>query len=477
MKHFFYLLFFVLFLSSCSGKKEKSLEDSFSSFVQSNDKIVAFGSVNLKGILEKADYTKIPKLGPIISNQLVSISGSVNLEKPIYYAAEGPLNRDGVPSALYIFAESKNQDSVVTKLKSLGYEMIPEKDKSFSYFQQKEFGISVKKNLLVGAFKKDNVDFKALFTELFDQTDNAVKENKIAELIETKSDIVAGVNLEKLYLTSNTDLNKLSKDKKAIVQSMVKDSYVLNTVNFNMGELVVETKNYFSEALKKRIPLNSKSSADILKNIGSGEPRLGILMNLDFLKLKNLIAEFGFSKELQDFSDEFIGSDDTNNSFLGDIVSGQFGAVVYEELMDEGGLTPNVNVYVGLGKNGKSKIEKLKIPGINLLEKNLFDNHALFYTSVKFKPTDEQLKVPQGCENFGMKSISGYIYLNGIPMEDFDLEEEYKFIEKIDHLYFEYGADGGILKLKTIDNKTNILKQAVDQVLSQLSEMLIKLVI
>jgi len=62
-------------------------------------------------------------------------------------------------------------------------------------------------------------------------------------------------------------------------------------------------------------------------------------------------------------------------------------------------------------------------------------------------------------------------------MEDFDADEEYKFIEKIDHVYFEYGMDGGMIRLKAIDDKTNILKQAIDQAVRELSEMLFKMVI
>ena len=85
------------------------------------------------------------------------------------------------------------------------------------------------------------------------------------------------------------------------------------------------------------------------------------------------------------------------------------------------------------------------------------------------------IKVPEGCANFGMKPISGFVYLNGMQMEDFDAEEEYKFIEKIDYLYFEYGIDGGVLRVKAIDDKTNILKQAIDQAISQLSEMLLNM--
>jgi hypothetical protein len=145
--------------------------------------------------------------------------------------------------------------------------------------------------------------------------------------------------------------------------------------------------------------------------------------------------------------------------------------------MPEGGLTPQTNVFVGLGKQGKEGFDKLKIPGLGLIQKDIFDTHALFYTSEDYKPNEDPIKVTKGCENFGSKPISGFIHLNGIPVEDFDPEGAYKFIEKIDYIYFEYGVDGGVLKLQAIDQKTNILKQSVDQALAQLSEILIKMVL
>ena len=74
----------ILGLFACSGTNQKSLEDSFASFVQSNNKIVGFGSIRIKDILLKADYTKIPKYGPLLSSQLATFSGTVDFEKPLY---------------------------------------------------------------------------------------------------------------------------------------------------------------------------------------------------------------------------------------------------------------------------------------------------------------------------------------------------------------------------------------------------------
>jgi hypothetical protein len=241
--------------------------------------------------------------------------------------------------------------------------------------------------------------------------------------------------------------------------------------------MVIKTQNYFSEELKKRIPLKQEIATNAIQNLGTGEPRLGLLFNLDFVKLNSLLKELMLEEEVKGMTREFSNEELSFRELFGDILNGQLGAVVYEESMAEGGLTPQTNVFVGLGKQGKDGFDKLQIPGLDLIQRDIFDSHAIFYTSEAFKPTDEPIKVAQGCENFGTKPISGFIHLNGIPVEDFDAEGAYKFIEKIDYVYFEYGVDGGVLKLQAIDQKTNILKQSVDQALAQLSEILIKMVL
>jgi hypothetical protein len=477
MKKLIYFLSIFFLLVGCGGSKNKTVEESFTSFVQSNSKVVGFGSVKVKEILTKADYTKIPKFGALIANQLTAFSGSINIDKPLYFAAEGPFDKDGIPATLYVFAESKNQDSVSKKMKSLGYEMIADKENKFSYYQDKEMSISVKESLIIGVFKPATKDFKSILATSYKLAENEVKEDKVKEMIQSKEDIVAGINLESLYATSNTDLEKLPKEKKDLLKGMMKSSYILNTVNFNPGEMVIKTQNYFSEELKRRIPLKQEIATNAIQNLGTGEPRLGLLFNLDFVKLNSLLKELMLEEEVKGMTREFSNEELSFGELFGDILNGQLGAVVYEESMAEGGLTPQTNVFVGLGKQGKDGFDKLQIPGLDLIQRDIFDSHAIFYTSEAFKPTDEPIKVAQGCENFGTKPISGFIHLNGIPVEDFDAEGAYKFIEKIDYVYFEYGVDGGVLKLQAIDQKTNILKQSVDQALAQLSEILIKMVL
>jgi len=477
MKYLLFCFSILFLLISCSGSNQRLIEDSFTAFVQSNNKVVAFGSVNVKEILNKADYSKIPKFGALITNQLTSFSGSINFDKPIFYAAEGPFDTNGMPAALYVFAESKNQDSVTKKMKSLGYEMIEDKENKFNFYQDKQMSVSVKESLIIGVFKPAAKEFKSIMASTFKMSENEIKEDKVKQMLQSKDDIVAGLNLESLYATSNTDLEKLPKENKEMVKSMMKSSFILNTISFNPGEMVLKTQNYFSDALKKRLPFKQEAATSVLKNLGTGEPRLGLLFNLDLNKLNGLLKDLMLEEDVKAMTIDLTKEEIPLNELLGEVLNGQFGSVVYEETLPEGGLTPQTNVYLGLGNQGKKGFERLNIPGLGLIEKDIFDSHVLFFSSKDLKPNEEPIKVAQGCENFGSQPISGFIHFNGIPVEDFDTEGMYRFVEKIDYVYFEYGDDGGILKLQAIDQKTNILKQSIDQALAQLSEILLKMVL
>jgi hypothetical protein len=427
----------------------------------------------VKEILQKADYQNIPKFGSIVSTQLDLFKEAVNLDKPIYYAAEGPLESNFTPACLYLFAEVKNKDSVITKIKSLGFEMIVEKD--YKYYQGNEFSISVKNSLLIGVLKPKQKEFKGVLEEIYKQSENPKKEDKIAQLVKSKSDIVTNLSLESFYSTSNTDLEKKSESVKQLISSMVKDSYISNTLNFKPGELEFQTFNYFSDKLKSVIPLKENSTTDILKNMGKGEPRLGVLIQSDFKKFNNFIQEIDVFKDIANFISFLVQDDNDLQNFFGNILNGKLGVLVYDDPENRDSFVPVGNLYVGLGSNGQGIIEKLNIPFLPLIQKNISEDHILLYTNDEFSPSGELFKVPDGCENFGAKPVSAFVNLDEFPTGNLDSEIGERLIEKLDFAYLEYGIDGGKLKIKSKDSKTNILKQVVDQFLGQLSEDLLKL--
>ena len=111
-------------------------------------------------------------------------------------------------------------------------------------------------------------------------------------------------------------------------------------------------------------------------------------------------------------------------------------------------MIPDFNFYVGLGSKGKAFGEL----GKSLLEEqfariDLSGEGLSGYSSVDFIPSNSaKLNLPKGCENFGKKSISGFLNLDGMDMSEFDLEGEAKLLELVKYITFEYDANGGSIE-------------------------------
>ena len=101
-----------------------------------------------------------------------------------------------------------------------------------------------------------------------------------------------GVNVASLYNTSDTDLSKLDKKKQKEIEDMVADSYVQTIFKFEDGAATIETKNFFSDALMKRMFLNADGKAPLLAKLGKGDPRFGLSVNIDMKKMQAFMDEF-----------------------------------------------------------------------------------------------------------------------------------------------------------------------------------------
>jgi hypothetical protein len=80
------------------------------------------------------------------------------------------------------------------------------------------------------------------------------------------------------------------------------------------------------------------------------------------------------------------------------------------------------------------------------------------------------LKLPKGCEGFGKDGLTAFLSFQDIDIEEFGLEGEMKVVEIVDYATLSYGNEGGRIYIKAKKGKENILKQAMDVVLSELTE-------
>jgi hypothetical protein len=473
MRKILFVVIGALLLFSCGNSKDSRTPGEYlSAFVKSNPAVVTFGKIDLNALLEKAEYKKLPKVGVILNGYLNELKGSINLKTPILFAMEGPFLEDGTPSSVYTFIETVNSDTLAAKITQQGYDI--EEDRGMHFFSEGNIAFGTKKNLTVIISKKGDFDAKALLHKTFDDCQKDLAEGRIDEILDEEADFVAGVSVQNLYATSNTELKELSTDKKKQVDEMVKDSYILTTLDFEDGQIVMSTRNMFSDALMDKMFLRSDHDAGIVERLGSGIPTFGFSMNMDMRKLQNFLETYSPNtlKELGASAGGPVammmamgGKDMINNIFTGEIG----GVLVGSPNIDEG--MSDFNFFVGLGKQGKMMAEdgKIFLDAMGMQEVKL-DQKGLWVSSNKAYAASSggKLQLPEGCTNFGTKGVHLFLNLDGVDLSSFEFENEQKIIYLIKYIRFEMDNDGSMLLIKAKKGNENMLKQAIDLMFKEL---------
>lgn len=460
----------ILLVACSSDTSNRSVKDFFSAFLNGKTEIFAFGSAELNTILKKSDYANQPKIGAFLKSPIATLKNSLNLDNPSYYAVEGPF-ADGSPKAIYIFMEVKNADSLKANLTKNGFDL--QKKGDMDYLQDGDMSLGIEQKLAVVVIKRETYDGSKMLAETFEKSKGDVSTGKVSEILNKKSDVVMGMSVSSLYETSNTDLKNLPKDKQTELQAMLKDSYIENLVHFDNGEVVFETKNYFSSKLKSELFFESNASAPIVGKLGQGTPRFGFSMNLDMRKMQKFMDSY--SPEAMDALSEELGGPFAmammaSGNDLSQIFNGQFGFVMMGDPGQSDAMIPDFNLHVGLAGKGQTLGQFAKtLFGGSFSQVDLSKDGISAYSSTQFasSPTSK-LNLPMGCEGFGKKSITAFLNLEGMDMSGFDLEGEAKLIELIKYATFEYDVNGGRLVLKAKNGKENVLKQSIQKIIQEL---------
>lgn len=470
MKKILVGLFAVALLVACGKNVEdRNVKELFSAFLNENSTIIGFGSAEINSILAKTDYSNQPLVGAFLNQPVHSLNSSLNLDNPLYYAVEGPLVNDN-PTAVYIFAEVKNLDSLRYNLEQNGFEV--QKDKDFEYVNDHEMHLGMTDKFAIIVVKHGETETKKLIADAIQRTKGDLAEGPIEDMLSDEGDVVFGMNVENLYATSNTDLKNLDKDKQKELEAMLKGSFVQNSIKFEDGAAIFESRNYFSDDLKAKMFFNTNANAPIVAKLGQGKPTFGLSVNLDMKKMQHFMDDY--SPETMEMMSDKLGAPFklammTAGNDLASIFNGQFGVVMMGQPDMMEGMTPDFNFYLGLGDKGQKIGEMAKsLIGEQFASVNLSSDGLAASTSMEFVPSNSgKLNLPMGCENFGQKSISAFINLEDVDMSSFELEGEAKLLTLVKYATFEYDENGGRLTIKAKKGKENMLKQAVELLIKE----------
>ena len=317
------------------------------------------------------------------SNTADEFKSKVNIEKPVYYAAEGPIESNGIPTSFYTFINIKNSDSLVSNLTKKGYDF--NENEGYKYAEFGKFCLGIEKNLAIVVFKQQEYNAKDILNLAFSNTKGKFSNDLINKMLLARGDISASFDLNALYSSSNTELEKLSEEKRKEIKSLVKNSYIQTTVEFKNGGLIIDSKNYFSDQLIDKLFFKTDKNTVLLSKLGKGTPRLALTLNLDINKLQNFINDY-FPDFFNKIGDELGGPVQMalmmggDNSLSG-LFNSELGFSVFGEPQSSGGFIPDFTVFLGLGDKGNS-IAELVTPFLNNgLMKTRIDSRSIFCSS------------------------------------------------------------------------------------------------
>lgn len=480
IRKFLLIVVAVSALVSCSKTDEetKELSSYVSSYLKDNREAVFFGHINIDQILNKADYKQHELLQAVIDFNLGTLENSIDVKTPVYFIGEGPLKQDGSPERLHFFIKVKNEDSLIGRLSDTwSYDVNLADD--FSFTEDGDFALGIKKNLAIVTITGNEYDAEALMRNNFKKASGDAIGGKDEEILKEQGDFVVGVKLENLYGTSNTDLAKLEQSIQDEIKEMAKDSYISTSLLFEEGSMKVESKNLFSQKLKDELFFRSDASSDIYNKLNKGDGTMlaGFAANIDPDKLEAFSKKY--SPEVLDEINEIFGLRSMglidllgSERILSKLGDGQFGISVYGE--PEMSIF-NVNAFFGATDTGKRLFmaSSGSLPsGVNYE----YGDGGVYLRGGFLNPSEEsssnRIKIPQGCEVFGKKGVTAFVNFRDVDVELFEFSGEMKLIEIVEYATFEYNENGGVLFVKAKNGQENVLKQSLDILIEQLSSML-----
>ncbi|HLV41871.1 MAG TPA: hypothetical protein VKY37_06315 [Brumimicrobium sp.] len=488
-KQLYYLfigaLMFTL-LMGCKAKSTSELNSDVAKFVSASKEVISYGYIDFNAIKDKSELTKIPDLGSFINQQLSSIEGGVKLSDKIHFAIEGPLNKHGMPKNAYLFLSISNKDSLQKMFEEMGFFFEQENDLMVFYDMNMAVGFNENTVVMVSANFGDEP--KDILMNAFKSFELSEKDERITEVLSQKTDVLIASHLENLYKTSNTSLENLSEEKQKELEKMVENGQLVFNLDFNKGDLTAKLDiSKVNKKMKDAYFFKDKAANEITKNIGPGNPFIAMALSFDVEKLEDLMERFSPGSEKSFFS-AFGPQGQMIESIVGeevsDMMNGNIGLMVSSETSTKGSMgvenIPNINLYLGLGKNTSNMMDLLDTFSEEEMVQDLGDGYYKYDQSMmlvkdnaiimhsndtskesfKVKPMETISEV----KDFGNKPFTLFMDLKKLVDSDLNMTGgQYDvLIGLTDYLIITGDNDEIVLKLVLKNQKDNILKQVVN---------------
>jgi len=459
-----------LIIASCSSEEESStreIQEYVSAVMKGNNEIIAFGSVGVKGIIDKTDYKSEDLINGLISKEMNTLNRVLDIDSPVHFAVEGPISKDGTAKRVMFFIKVKDAEALQKELEGQrGY--LVEKSGDIRFTEDNEFVLGFRNDLAIAVIQDGDYNAKKVVAEVFKKSEGDVSGGKIDKMLSAKGDLVMNFNLEHLYATSNTDLNKLSAAKQAEVKKMVKGSFVQSVLKFEKGGLSLEAKNFFSKELQDLMFFKPNKSSDLAQKLAKGKGKIvgGLSISLDLKKMEKFYSTYApdMMEELVEENEmlKYIGV----GNLMSSLSNGQIGMLAIENRVN-GKNVMGVRSFAGTSVEGQ-KVFSLMRNEMDLPEDGEF-NYVdggiegivpMDGSSIDMIKGNRKLRMPKGSENFGKKGLCAFINFDQMERKGMSMEES-MIINMLDYATIEVDNNGGKVYLKLKNNKDNILKQGM----------------
>ena len=477
-----YALVILLFITSCGGSKREGLDKYVGQYLNENTEAIIAMRMDVSAIMDKSDLKNVPDVGAQLLETFYKIDSSMALSEKIYVVASGPLNYEGMPENTALFVSVKNQKTTEKMFNEMGY-FFEEVD-GIHLHDEDGLAIGYTQDLAIIGLTSTNTLAKDFVIEAFAKA----KAGKVSEVVmknmDYEGDMVISLNLQNLYSTSNTDLNKLPIQQQEKIEKLVKNSFVNTTLSFNTGEIVMETHLEFNEELQKAMFFDETGNTDVLTKLGPGKPIAAFSMNLDLDKMETFMMDVypeGMKEMYKNLGPQGLILKAIGGGKLSNFVNGEFALAItgFSEMMVFA--IPQVTIYAGLGASSGDFSELLMAllegeeaeevgEGIFAYEgmKIKFNSSSIFVSSDN-KLTNQQLgnspmEVPAGIAGFGKKPFTFYIDFTMLKSGEAEMitGDIDIVIQELEYIYFEADNKKAKLIIKTTDGSVNVLKKSVD---------------
>jgi hypothetical protein len=464
MRKLFFLPLFLGVLFACNSTKNRTISEDVTAFVESNESISYFGYVDVKAILEKAEYQSIEKFGSEIAKEVAVFENLISKDQPIFFAMEGTADLEGSIPMVYAFAEVTNRDSLAMNIQKKGFDL--EKSEAFDLHESGDVAFALTDNRIVFVTKPGLTDGRKMIEQAIEGLKGDCPENKVKEILSSEGDVVVGTDLGAAF-TGLEKMMQIDESKKSELKKMTDNCYSQAVLKFETGSINLEMKNFLSDEMKSYFGMGSDAK-NIVSKLGSGPAQAAFVMNADMKKIQNFIDRFA-----PNLMDEVVENAGGQAQFalamLGDqglagLFSGKLGVALMGKPDNSGAFKPEFNFYVELGNTVLPMVKGMSGGfGATLAKFEMNGSVINGFTSANYLPRKEGLKLPKGCENFGKKPICGFVNFEGLDMSNFDFDGNERYLKLFKYLTIEIDTNGGTIHIEAKNKQKNILKVLVDE--------------